>query len=71
MLAGAGIDTRTTAIKSNDSRTFSEFGEAILADVREFGDRVKSRAEFRAKEGRELSTAEVERLTGIEANRDR
>ncbi len=65
VLVGAGIDTRTTAIKSRDALTLSEHGEALLADAAEYVERVKSRAEFRAKEGRVLSTANVHRLAGI------
>lgn len=65
VLAGAGINTRTTDIKSNDPRTLTELGEALLADAKAYAERVKSRAEFRAKEGRVLSTANVERLTSI------
>lgn len=65
VLAGAGINTRTTDIKGMDALTLSELGEAILADVRQYGERLKARAEFRAREGRALSTANVDRLNGI------
>jgi len=65
VLAGAGINTRTTDIKSHDALTLGDLGEAILADIESYGERLKSRAAFRAREGRVLSTANVSRLQGI------
>lgn len=65
VLRGAGIGTRTTAIKSKDELTFAEVGEAILTDVGAYVERVKSRAEFRAGEGRALSAANVSRLSDL------
>jgi len=65
VLKGAGIGTRTTSIKSQDALTFGESGEALLAEIAAYTERVKSRAAFRAKEGRALSTANVTDLNGI------
>ena len=62
VLAGAGIDTRTTDIKG---LSFLEHVEDVDEAVREFVSRVKARAAVREKEGRMLSTANVERLKGI------
>ena len=62
VLAGAGIDTRTTDIKG---LSFLEHVEDVDEAVREFVSRVKARAAVREKEGRMLSTANVERLRGI------
>lgn len=67
VLAGAGIDTRTTSIKSGAGLPLGEAGDAILAELTDYLERIKSRAAFRAKEGRALSTASRDRLTGIAA----
>lgn len=64
VLAGAGIDTRTTDIKSRDL-PFLEHSEEVLELVEEFAARVKERSAIREKEGRGLSTANVDRLRTI------
>ncbi len=67
VLAGAGIDTRTTDIKGR-GLGFVEHCEEMDERVNEFLERVKARLEVRErerKEGRMLSTANVERLRGI------
>lgn len=64
VLAGAGIDTRTTDIKSRDL-TFLEHSEEVQELVEEFVARAKERSAIREKEGRVLSTANVERLKSI------
>ena len=64
VLAGAGIDTRTTAIKSRDL-PFLEHSEEIEELVGAYLARVKERAAVRAKEGRMLSSGNVDRLKAI------
>lgn len=66
VLAGAGIDTRTTAIKSfTRDLTFSAHSEQIAELLEEFVGRVKERVALREKEGRMLSQANVDRLSAI------
>lgn len=60
VMVGAGVNTRTTDIKS---MTFAEEVETALAAVSALRDRAKSLADLRQKEGRVLSTATRERLT--------
>lgn len=59
VLAGAGIDTRTTDIKSLG---FLEHGESVAQQVGEYLDRVKQRSAIRGAEGRSLSAANVASL---------
>ncbi len=59
VLAGAGIDTRTTDIKSLG---FLEHGESVSKQVREYLERVKERTAIRGTEGRSLSAANVASL---------
>lgn len=59
VLAGAGIDTRTTDIKS---MPFLEHLDDFEEQVVTFLERVKARTAVREKEGRVLSSANVERL---------
>jgi hypothetical protein len=67
VLLGAGIDTRTVAIKSGkNGLPYSEEAEALLADAQSFIVRTKSLADLRRKEGREFSAANRERLTRIQ-----
>jgi len=61
---GAGIGTRTTSVKSA-GLGYMEFCEEVDAFVAELQQRTKSRIEVRGKEGRTLSTANVNRLTAI------
>lgn len=61
VLAGAGIDTRTTVIKGL-TRPFDEESAALLADITAFIERAKARAGMRATEGRPLSPANRESL---------
>jgi hypothetical protein len=66
VLKGAGIGTRTLAIKSATAALpFIEHSEEITGLVDEYLARVKERLAARAKEGRTLSAANVERLTAI------
>lgn len=64
VLAGAGIDTRTVSIKSEDGH-FIDHSERIADEVRRYVERVKERRAIREKEGRMLSAANVQRLTTI------
>jgi hypothetical protein len=65
VLVGAGIDTRTTAIKGMSGLTFEEHGEEIADEIASYLARVKARVSVREKEGRTLSQANVDRLTSI------
>lgn len=62
VLAGAGIGTRTTDIKSNSRLTFLEHGAAIGRDLDEYVKRVKERVAVREAEGKTLSTDNVASL---------
>lgn len=62
VLAGAGIDTRTTDIKS---LPFLEHVDDFEEQVVAFLERVKARTAVREKEGRVLSSANVERLKAV------
>lgn len=64
VLAGAGIDTRTSYVKSREL-PFAEHTEEVAELVAEFAARVKERSAVREKEGRVLSSSNVERLVGI------
>lgn len=59
VLAGAGIDTRTTDIKS---LPFVEHGQEIVDQVAEYLARVKERTAVREKDGRGLSAGNVASL---------
>lgn len=59
VLAGAGIDTRTTDIKS---LSFVEHGEEVKDALQEYLSRVKERTAVRGTEGRSLSAANVASL---------
>lgn len=63
VLRGAGINTRTDEIKS--TLPYAEEAERARAAVSSLLARSRSLADLRAKEGRVLSAANVERLTGI------
>lgn len=66
VLAGAGIDTRTTAIKSRSrDLSFMAHSEEISEALDDYLSRVKERAAVRQKEGRVLSSANVDRLGAI------
>jgi hypothetical protein len=66
VLAGAGIDTRTTSIKSlTRDLPFLEHSEEISELLEEYVGRVKERSAIRAKEGRMMSSANMERLMRI------
>lgn len=62
VLRGAGINTGTLAIKSDEGITFTGQSEAVLAAVKDLTTRVKSLADLRRKEGRKLSPAFKEKL---------
>lgn len=59
VLAGAGIDTRTTDIKSLG---FLEHGESLVRQVSEYLERVKQRSAIRGADGRSLSAANMASL---------
>lgn len=65
VLAGAGIDTRTTAIKSRRDMPFLDHSEEIEELIVEFAARAKERSAIREKEGRMLSSGNVDRLKAI------
>jgi HK97 family phage prohead protease len=64
VMLGAGIDTRTDAIKSllASDDTLADQAALVLAANGALSDRLRSLAELRRKEGRELSQANRERL---------
>jgi len=63
VLRGAGVETATLAIKSDDKgATYSDQTEAVLAAAHEWLARTKSLADLRRKDGRVLSAANRERL---------
>jgi HK97 family phage prohead protease len=66
VLRGAGIGTGTDTIKSLTREQPFQSHAAEIADALEaFAARAKERATVRAKEGRQLSASNVERLAGI------
>jgi hypothetical protein len=66
VLRGAGINTGLLAIKSEKTGlTYAEQAETALAAVVDLVDRTKSLADLRRKEGRNLSTANMERIAGL------
>lgn len=65
VLKGAGIGTRTLSIKS-EGTTYAEHTETVLAAVDELLVRTKSLADLRRDAGRQLSGANLEKLTRLE-----
>lgn len=67
VLAGAGRDTRTVAIKSagGAGMKFADEGEAALAAARSFVDRAVALAATRREDGRDLSKSHVDRLESL------
>lgn len=66
VLRGAGVGTRTESIKSfATGLSFADHSAGIAEAVADFVARAKGRLDYRAKEGRQLSTANVERLSSI------
>jgi len=66
VLKGAGIGTRTDNIKGlNSGLTFLQHADGIAEAVEAFVARAKERADVRAKEGRQFSAANVDRLGAI------
>lgn len=70
VLRGAGMNTATLAIKKEkeEGTTYAEQAETALAAVKELVSRTKSLADLRRKEGRELSTANRERISALRAD---
>jgi len=62
VLRGAGVDTATLAIKSDNGKTFTDEAEAVLAAANALVTRAKSLADLRQEEGRTLSKANRDRL---------
>jgi hypothetical protein len=68
VLVGAGVGTHTRAIKSGGPGPDVPYAEHLAwvqAAVKALTDRTTDRAEWRAKEGRSLSVANLEQLDGI------
>lgn len=65
VLKGAGIDTVTLGIKS-DNTPYIEQAEAVLAAVSNLIERTKSLADLRRKEGRDLSATNKERINNLQ-----
>ena len=63
VLIGAGRGTQTLSLKHG--QPLVEHADALDDAVRDFVSRVRGRVEYRAKEGRTLSTANRERLSAI------
>ncbi len=63
VLVGAGIGTGTLSLKHG--LPLYDHGDAVLEAVRDFVSRVEVRTDYRAKEGRTLSSANRERLQAI------
>lgn len=59
VMVGAGENTRTLDVKG---MTFTDHGDEVASALSAFVERTKSRADFRAKEGRVLSAANRDRL---------
>jgi HK97 family phage prohead protease len=66
VLVGAGIDTRTLAVKGKDL-TYDDHLEQVLAACSAFTERSKALAALRAKDGRVLSRANRDRLARLAA----
>lgn len=62
VMVGAGENTRTLGVKG---MSFVDHGEEVATALTAFVERTKSRADFRAKEGRVLSAANRTRLAAL------
>lgn len=62
---GAGIGTQTLDIKALHEVSFTDHGEELSALIADYIERAKNRAQFRAKEGRTLSTVNRNRLNAL------
>ena len=69
VLVGAGEGTGTQAIKSKDTK-FADHLERTLAVLSKFSERAKSLADLRAKEGRTLSDANLEKIRELREGLD-
>lgn len=68
VLKGAGVGTRTLAVKGEHPERFSEHGDAVLTVVRQFIDRIPEVIAFRETQGKSgLSEHSVELLDLFEA----
>lgn len=68
VLKGAGKDTATLGIKAENKEgtPYAEQSEAVLAAVTDLLARTKSLADLRRKDGRDLSTANKEKILSLE-----
>lgn len=67
VLLGAGVNTRTTSAKSNNTLTFADEGEAVLAALTKFGVRAADVMAMRTTKGKGLapeSAGLIERIEG-------
>jgi hypothetical protein len=65
VLRGAGENTATLAIKSDQGLSFAAQAETALAAVTELVTRAKSLADLRRKEGRDLSAASRDKIKAV------
>ncbi len=63
VLKGAGVDTETLLLKSN--QPYQEHVETVVAAVSQLVQRGKSLAEFRSKDGRTLSKSALQQLKDL------
>jgi HK97 family phage prohead protease len=64
VLVGAGVETRTLAVKGSDM-TYTDHADQVLAACVEFTERSKALAALRAKDGRVLSSQNRDRLNRL------
>jgi len=65
-----GMNPATAAVKgiAGDGLTFMQHGEAVETALADYLERIKDRRDFRAKEGRVLSSANRERIKALVAS---
>jgi HK97 family phage prohead protease len=63
VMVGAGVGTRTDAIKSGVK--FSDHSKSVISEIEAYLDRIKSLSDLRAKDGRVLSAANLQTLDDI------
>lgn len=66
VLVGAGVDTRTLAVKAAD-KTFSEHAAAVMADVDVLITRATEVVALRAQKGKSIAPASAELLAALDS----